>query len=404
VEPPGWSDVAAAAERLRGLVDRTPAARSRTLSAISGCDIVVKFENLQYTGSFKDRGAANRLALLSPHERAAGVVAVSAGNHAQGVAYHAARLGVPATILMPLTTPLAKVADTRRLGADVVQLGRTVAEALAGVDEHRAAGRTFIHPYDDPAVVAGQGTVGIELLSEHPDLDVIVVPVGGGGLASGVALAAAQLRPTCRVVGVQSELYPAMADLLAGRPTRAGGDRTSVADGIAVKTPGRIARRLLPALGVECVTVSEDRIEEAIGLLAEREKTVAEGAGAAPLAAVLADPASFRGQRVGLVVSGGNIDPRLCASVLMRSLVRQGRLTRLRVETDDLPGSLGRIASTVGREGGNLIEVIHERLVSAVPVRRVDVELLVETLDAAHLERIRGALEAEGDAVTRLSP
>jgi threonine dehydratase len=391
-----------AARRIGELVERTPSARSRTLSAITGAEVVVKFENLQFTGSFKDRGAANRLLALDPGQRRRGVVAASAGNHAQGVAYHAQRLGVPATIVMPVTAPLTKVANTIQLGATVLQHGATVSEAAVLVEELRAGGLTVVHPYDDPLVVAGQGTVALELLADHPDLEVVVVPVGGGGLCTGVALAVSALAPACRVVGVQAEQYPHLICELEGRPLPVAAPGNSLADGIAVKRPGAIALRQLPRLGVELTTVSEARIEEAVGLLAEVEKTVAEGAGAVPLAALLQWPDLFRGRRVGLVLSGGNIDPRLLSSVVLRSLVRQGRLTHMRVETDDLPGSLGRIATAVGEAGGNLVEVAHERLLRAVPARRVDVDLLVETLDAAHLGRVVARLRQDGHAVALL--
>ena len=393
-----FADVAAA-RRIEGAVERTPSARSRTLSDITGAEVVVKFENLQFTGSFKDRGAANRLLVLSQEERRRGVVAVSAGNHAQGVAYHAARLGIPATIVMPLTAPLTKVANTERLGAAVVQSGATLAEAALAVDELLGEGRTLVHPYDDPFVVAGQGTVGLELLADHPDLEVVVVPVGGGGLCTGIALAAAELAPRCRVVGVQTELYPQLVARLTGRPLPTGQARSTLADGIAVKAPGAIALHHLPRLGVELVTVSEAGIEQAVGLYLEVEKTVAEGAGAVALAALLEHPDRFRGRRTGLILSGGNIDLRLLSSVGLRSLVRQGRLTHLRVETDDLPGNLARVATLIGDEGGNLVEVTHERLLGAVPPRRVDIDLLVETRDRGHLVRIVDRLRGQGLAV-----
>ncbi len=388
----GFDDVLAA-RRIVDLVERTPSAPSRTLSAITGAQVVVKFENLQFTGSFKDRGAANRLLALDAEQRRRGVVAVSAGNHAQGVAYHAARLNIPATIVMPASAPLTKVANTAHLGAKVIQLGATLADTALAVDALLAEGLTLIHPYDDPLVVAGQGTVALELLADHPDLDVIVVPVGGGGLCTGVALVAAALAPHCRVVGVQSELYPHLVCQLTGRPRPEASPVSSLADGIAVKLPGAIALHHLPRLGVELMTVPESRIEEAVGLYLEVEKTVAEGAGAIALAALLERPDAFRDQRVGLLLTGGNIDPRLLASVGLRALVRQGRLTHLRVEADDLPGSLARIATIVGDQGGNVIEVVHERLLGAVPARRVDLDLLVETLDRAHLDRIVAALE-----------
>jgi threonine dehydratase len=306
---------------------------------------------------------------------------------------------------MPITAPLSKVANTMRLGATIVQHGATLAEAMERLPDLLAGGATLVHPYDDPLVVAGQGTAAVEFFADVadlglPELDVLVVPVGGGGLLTGCALAANHLAPRCEVLGVQTESYPFLAAALRGgefaaTPVPAG--LVSIADGIAVKQPGQIARAVLPGLGVGCVTVSEGRIEEAIGLLVEVEKTVAEGAGAAPLAAVLDDPERFAGRRVGLLLTGGNIDPRLLSSVLQRALVRQGRLTRLRVETDDLPGNLARIATVIGREGGNLIEVTHQRLLSGAPARRVDIDFLIETLDAAHLGRIRAALAANGD-------
>jgi threonine dehydratase len=306
---------------------------------------------------------------------------------------------------MPVTAPLAKVANTARLGATIIQHGATLAETMERLGDLEAGGLTLIHPYDDPLVIAGQGTVGLELLTDHPDLDDIVVPVGGGGLISGIRLVAAHLAPACRVVGVQAELYPHVAaalgvsvppsDLLGG---------TSVADGIAVKRPGALALEILARHPVEMMTVPEGRIEEAIGLLAEVEKTVAEGAGAAALAALLAAPERFAGRRVGIIVSGGNIDPRLLASVILRSLVRQGRLTRMRVETDDLPGNLARIATLIAAAGGNLVEVAHQRLLSAVPLRRVDIDLLVETMDGAHLTRILERLLSEGNDVQVIEP
>ncbi|MFN0090647.1 MAG: threonine ammonia-lyase [Acidimicrobiales bacterium] len=406
----GFADGVLAAGRLAGAVVRTPAAASRTLAEITGAaEVVVKFENLQFTGSFKDRGALNRLLALSPEQRRRGVLAVSAGNHAQGVAYHAGRLGIPATIVMPTTAPLTKLANTARLGAEIVQVGLTVSEAAdEGARLAAERGLLLVHPYDDPLVIAGQATVGLELLADHPDLEVLVVPVGGGGLLAGIALAAAELAPSCELVGVQSELYPAMAAALAGRaPVAAQGaglGGNSIADGIAVKRPGRLTTALLAAAGVEMLTVPEARLEEAVGLYLEVEKTVAEGAGAAPLAALLHRPERFAGRRVGLVLSGGNIDPRLLSSVILRSLLRQRRLSWLRVETDDLPGRLGAVATAVGAAGGNLVEVAHQRLLGELPIRRVDVDLLVETIDAAHLERILRALESTGLAVEVLDP
>jgi threonine dehydratase len=400
-----WEDVAAAARRLADTIPRTPTAPSRTLSKIVGAEVVVKFENLQFTGSFKDRGALNRLLALDDDQRRTGVVAASAGNHAQGVAHHAATLGIAATIVMPVTAPLTKVASTTRLGARVIQEGRTVTDAATRAEQLvRDEGLTLVHPYDDPLIVAGQGTVGAELFADAEPLDVVLVPVGGGGLASGIAIAGAELSPRTRVIGVQTELYPSMVDHLAGRAYRPRTDATSIADGIAVKRPGALTSRLLASHDVEMITVSEARIEEAVGLLVEVEKTVTEGAGAVGLAALLEHGDRFAGLRCGVVLSGGNIDPRLLASVILRSLVRQGRLTHLRVEADDLPGNLARVAGRIGELGGNLIEVSHDRLLNATPARRVDLDLLVETLDADHLARIRSGLEVDGHDVVVVDP
>jgi threonine dehydratase len=412
-ELPTIADVTAAAAAIEGLVDHTPAPVSRTLSALLGATVVLKLENLQFTGSFKDRGAANRLLQLDEDQRRRGVIAASAGNHALGVAHHAARLGCPAVIVVPVSAPLAKVANAMRLGARVIQHGATLSEAAELVGQLAAAeGLTVIHPYDDRFVIAGQGTVGLELFDQHPDLDDLVVPVGGGGLLGGISLVAAERAPACRLVGVQSERYPAIVERLlasgravgpgpSGPPTTGG---TSIADGIAVKRPGRLTIPLLEAAAIEAVTVPEARIEEAVGLLVEVEKTVAEGAGAAALAAVLDRPARFAGRKVGIVVSGGNIDLRLLSSVILRALVRQQRLTRLRVETDDLPGNLGRVATVVGDAGGNLVEVAHQRLLGEIPVRRVDLDLLVETLDGAHLQRVLVALGQAGYQVSVIEP
>jgi threonine dehydratase len=411
--PPGRPDgadvlpTAAAATAIAGLVDRTPTTVSRTLSALLGATIVLKLENLQFTGSFKDRGAAYRLEQLDAEQRHRGVIAASAGNHALGVAHHAARLGCPAVIVVPVSAPLAKVANAMRLGARVIQHGATLSESVELVGQLAdAEGLTVIHPYDDRFVIAGQGTVGLELFEDHPDLDDLVVPVGGGGLLGGISLVAADRAPRCRLVGVQTELYPAIVDRLrpAGRPATSPPSGTSIADGIAVKRPGRLTVPLLEAAAIEAVTVPEARIEEAVGLLVEVEKTVAEGAGAAALAAVLDRPERFAGRKIGVVVSGGNIDLRLLSSVILRALVRQQRLTRLRVECDDLPGNLGRVATIVGDAGGNLVEVAHQRLLGEIPVRRVDLDLLVETLDAAHLQRLLVALGSAGYQVSVIEP
>jgi len=399
VFPVCFEQVVEAADRLRGSVIRTPAEVSTTLSERTGAHIVVKFENMQHTGSFKDRGSLNRILGLTAEERSLGIIAMSAGNHAQGVAYHAGRLGIPATVVMPATAPFTKVSRTRALGAEVVQAGASLTEASAVVDTLIAqGGQTLIHPYDHPLIIAGQGTCGIELFEDHPDLDVVVVPVGGGGLISGIALAASGLVPKAEIIGVQTELYPAMVRRREGR-VDGGRGGNSIADGIAVKRPGRLTGSLIDALVTDLVTVSEARIEEALGLLIELEKTVVEGAGAASFAAILDNPQRFAGRRVGLILSGGNIDPRLLASVIQRSLFRQGRMTRMRVEADDLPGRLADVLATVGRLGGNIVDVSHQRLITSVPVRRVDLDITIETLDHGHLTSIVDALEADGHRV-----
>jgi len=393
--------VDAAAEALAGHIVATPCPQSPALSELTGATVFVKFENLQRTGSFKDRGALNRLLALDDDERAVGVVAVSAGNHAQGVAYHARSLGIPATIVMPETTPFTKVARTSQLGAEVVVAGDSVADAAAAArDLAASSGMTLVHPYDDPLVVAGQGTVGLEVLDAVADLDAIVVPVGGGGLVAGVAVATRANAPDVEVVGVQTELFPAVHDELHGavdRPTSS----ISIADGIAVSEPGRVPLEILRALGVDVLTVREPSIEEAMTYYVELEKTVAEGAGAAPLALVLEEAARFAGRRVALVVSGGNIDPRVLSSVVLRGLARQGRLVRLLVEADDLPGQLARIATVLGSAGANIVEVEHGRLATDVAARRARVSFVVETVDPDHANRVVAALEATGVAVER---
>jgi threonine dehydratase len=360
-----------------------------------------QFENLQRTGSFKDRGALNRLLALDDDERRAGVVAMSAGNHAQGVAYHARALGIPATIVMPENTPFTKVARTSQLGADVVLAGESVADAAGAAREMATSrGMTLVHPYDDPRVVAGQGTVGVEVLDAVADLDAIVVPVGGGGLISGIAVAACATASAVEVVGTQSELFPAVHDALHERASHRSSS-ISIADGIAVSEPGRVPLEILRALDVDVLTVPEPSIEEAMTYYVELEKTVAEGAGAAPLALVLEEAARFAGRRVALVVSGGNVDPRVLSSVVLRGLARQGRLVRLLVEADDLPGQLARIATVLGAAGANIVEVEHGRLATEVAARRARVSFVIETVDPDHADRVVAALQAAGVAVER---
>jgi len=403
---PSWTitadDVHAAATRLAGSVPNTPFLRSRTLSTITGAEIFVKFENHQFTASFKDRGALNRLLALDDAQRTAGVIAVSAGNHAQGVAYHAQRLGIPAVIVMPVNTPFVKVNNTRTLGARVELAGETIAESMPMAREiMEREGLTFIHPYDDPLIMAGQGTVALEMLSDQPKLNSLVVPVGGGGLIGGVTVAARAHRPDIEIVGVQTETYAAMVDALAGRPFVPGGQ--TVAEGIAVKAPGVNARRILADAGVDLLVVSESAIEQAINLYVQVEKTVAEGAGAASLAAVLTNRQRFRGKRVGVVLSGGNIDPRTLASVILRGLMQDGRLGTLSVEATDVPGQLAAVASIIAAHDGNVIELAHNRMIPTMSARCTDLSFTVETRGGAHLREIAQALRDAGYRVWHVS-
>jgi threonine dehydratase len=387
-------DVRAAAERIAGAVVHTPCLRSETLSRIAKADIWLKFENLQFTASFKERGALNTLLQLTPDERRRGVIAMSAGNHAQGVAYHAGRLGIPATIVMPAFTPNMKVTHTRGHGAKVVLHGNTLAEAAA--EAHRLAAEqklVFVHPYDDPRIIAGQGTIALEMLQDVPELDTLVAPVGGGGMIAGCAVAARGIKPDLKVIGVETAGYSAMRQQLAGEPVTAGGD--TIAEGIAVRDIGELPLRLCRALLEKVVSVDEVAIERAIALLLEVEKTVVEGAGAASLAALLAYPDLFTGRKVGLVLSGGNIDTRLLASVLLRGLVRDGRIVRLRLMIGDAPGQLARVATVIGKSGGNIVEVQHQRLFGVV-AKATELDVTVETRDRAHVRELMAALESEG--------
>ena len=380
---PTFADIEAAAARIAGRVLRTPAVHSDSLSRATGAEIVLKLDNLQATGAFKERGAANRLGLLTPAEAQRGVVAMSAGNHAQAVARHAHLLGVQATIVMPKFTPTTKVTRTASWGARVVLHGEMLAEAAAHA-HHLAEteGLVFIHPYDDPGIISGQGTLALELLQDFPDLDVLVVPVGGGGLISGSVVAARTMRPELEVVGVEVESYSAMAQRLAGRPVSVGG--STIAEGIAVRDVGELPYTILRDCGVEVLIVPEAAIEQAIALLAEGAKLVAEGAGAAALAAVLHYPDRFAGRRVGLPICGGNIDARILANTLLRNLLRDGRLVRLIMEMPDRPGMLGDISTRIGDEGGNIIEVAHHRLFTSPTVQAAQLEIMIEARDAAH--------------------
>lgn len=389
------ADVQTAAERIAGGVVQTPCSPSRTLSAITGAEVLVKFENMQFTASYKERGALNRLLLLDADERARGVIASSAGNHGQAIAYHASRLGVPATVVMPETTAFVKVERTTALGATVVQHGANVSDSAAHARElAERDGFVFVHPFDEPAVIAGQGTVALEMLAEHPDLEVIVVPVGGGGLLSGTALAAREVAPDVELVGVQSEGCPSMVAALSG----ASRPRTceTVADGIQVPEAGKLTLKIVGALADDVITVSEAHIEEAISLYLEIEKTVAEGAGAASLAALLEHADRFRGRRVGIVLSGGNIDPGVLATVITRSLARTGRLTHFSVDLSDSPGALARLATVIGEHGANIVEIEHRRDLPSLQLRRARLEVTIETRNRAHVDEIVAALEAQG--------
>ena len=391
--PVTLSDVEAAADTLRGFVRLTGFDRSRTLSDITGANIWLKFENLQFTATFKERGALNRLSALSADERGRGVIAVSAGNHAQGVAYHAARLGIPATIFVPVGTPTVKIENTRRHGADVVEAGATLEESAALAADHGRQQRlVFIHPYDDPLIIAGQGTIALEMLASVPDLDVLLVPIGGGGLISGMAVAAKMLKPEIEIIGVQAALYPSMYNLIKGQSLPMRGD--TLAEGIAVKAPGRITSEIVRALVDDIVLVSEPQVEHALSLLLTIEKTVTEGAGAAGLAAVLADPGRFRGRTVGLVLCGGNIDTRLLASVLTRQLAREGRLSQLRFELVDRPGQLAAVVAVLSQSGANIVEVSHHRIFTELPAKAVLLEVVIETRDQAHLAATIASLRA----------
>jgi threonine dehydratase len=384
-------DVRDAAARIEGAVLRSPFLRSDALSRATGAEIFLKYDHLQATGAFKERGAANKIALLSMAERAAGVIAMSAGNHAQAVARHAHLAGIAATIVMPVHTPTTKVTRTRSWGANVVLFGETLAEAAAHAHKLAAAGGlTFIHPYDDPQVIAGQGTAALEMLQDQPDLDVLVIATGGGGLIAGCATVARALCPGLEVVGVEVENYAAFAQALAGTKIHVGGP--TVAEGIAVRDIGQLPLAILRALDVEIVTVSEHEIERAIALLVEGAKQVAEGAGAAGLAAVLAYPERFTAKRVGITLCGANIDPRILSNTLMRNLLRDGRLLRVVLEMPDRPGMLAEVASRIGGGGGNIIEVAHHRLFSSPSVQDAQLEVMIEARDAAHGAAIEASL------------
>jgi threonine dehydratase len=395
--PVTLADILAAAANIAGEVLRTPSIAAPALSALTGAELVLKLETFHPTGSFKERGALNKLKSLTAEQRRAGVIAMSAGNHAQGVAYHARRLGIPATIVMPEGTPFTKIERTAAHGATVVLRGAGLSEAhreaAALAAEH---GLTFVHPYDDTAIIAGQGTIALELLADHPDLDAIVVPIGGGGVIAGIAVAAKALSPAIEIVGAEAALYPSMRQALSGgaQPAPAGGQ--TIAEGIAVKEPGKLTKAICAALVADILLVGESALERAVAMLLDSQKLVVEGAGAAGLAALLSSPERFRGRKVALVLCGGNIDARLLSSILMRGLVRAGKLVRLRVEISDSPGVLAQISRIIGDQGANIVEIYHQRLFQDVPVKLAEVEVVLETRNASHVGEIVAALEAGG--------
>ena len=394
------ADIRQAADTIAGAVLRTPALNAPALSSLISGEVVLKLEMLHPTGSFKERGALTKLISLDAAQRSAGIIAMSAGNHAQGVAYHARRLGIPATIVMPEETPFTKVERTEGYGARVLLRGAGLAEARGAADEiAKAEGLTLVHPYDDPRIIAGQGTVALELLADHPDLETIVVPIGGGGLIAGIAIAAKAIKPDIAIIGVECAAYPSMLHALGRCAKPAGG--TTLADGIAVKEPGKLTRAAVAALVDDILLVDEPTLERAVGLLLDATKLVVEGAGAASLAALLAHGERFRGRRVGLVLSGGNIDARLLASILQRELVRAGRLVRLRVEITDIPGALAKVTGIIGQQGGNIVEIYHQRLFQDVPVKHAEIDAVVETRNPRHVGELVAALNGAG-FLTRL--
>jgi len=396
-----FAAIEAARRVIRGAVLRTPMLPAPKLSALTGAEVFVKYENLQVTNSFKDRGALVRLAALSSAERKRGVIAMSAGNHAQAVAYHAQRLGVPATIVMPETTPFVKVAATRSYGAEVVLHGETIAEAQTRCEGLLAERKLIlVHPFDDPAIIAGQGTIACEILEDVADLDALVIPVGGGGLIAGNAIAARAIKPDIQIFGAECALYPSMWNALHGENRGCGGP--TLAEGIAVKHAGKLTLPIVRELVAELILVEEAHIERAVNAFLTLQKAMAEGAGAAGLAALLAKPERFRGKRVGIVLSGGNIDPRILASVMVRELEREHHIVSFRLTIPDRPGVLGHIATRLGELGANILEVGHHRLFLDVPAKGAKLDVTIETRDAAHAEEIVAALAGEGLKLERI--
>jgi threonine dehydratase len=401
-EPPTIDDIRAAAERIKGAVIRTPMLVSRTLSELIGAEVWLKFENLQFTAAYKERGALNKLLHLTPEERARGVIAASAGNHAQAVAYHAKRLGIPATIVMPANTPTVKVTQTAGHGAAVVLHGDLFDDAYAKARELALEkGYVFVHPFDDPRIIAGAGTVGLEMLEDAPDLDTIVVPIGGGGLMSGVSIASRAIKPDIELIGVEAELYPSMKCAIEGCQMNLGGD--TLAEGIAVKQPGELTSSILKHYGIDVALVAERDLERAVAMLVGIEKTVVEGAGAAGLAAMIGDPERFRGKKIATILCGGNIDTHLLANVLVRDLVRQGRIARLRVAASDQPGALAAITAKVYEAGANIIEVKHSRIFTRLPAKDTVIEVECEARDPESIDDVVKRLEAARFRVERVS-
>lgn len=396
-----FSDIQAAATRLQGAVLQTPCVESRTLSQITGAQVYLKFENLQFTASFKERGALNKLLMLTAAERARGVVAMSAGNHAQGVAYHAQRLGLRAVIVMPRFTPGVKVERTRGFGAEVVLHGDTLAEARAHAYQlAQEQLLTFVHPYDDEAIAAGQGTVALEMMAAQPDLDMLVIAIGGGGLIAGMATAAKAIKPELQVIGVQTQRFPSM--LNAVRHTDLPMGTSTIAEGIAVTQPGVITQEVVRRCVDDLLLVDEGDIEQSVLMLLEIEKTLVEGAGAAGLAALLRHPERFKGQKVGLVLSGGNIDPLLLAAIIERGMARSGRLARIRVSARDVPGVLAQITATVAGAGANIEEVHHQRAFTMLAAQNVEIEFVLQTRNQPHVEQVLQALRDAGMEAVRI--
>ena len=402
LQPPTIDDIRAAVPRIDGAVVRTPMLVSRTLSEIIGAEVWLKFENLQFTAAYKERGALNKLLQLTPEERARGVIAASAGNHAQAVAYHAKRLGIPAVIVMPETTPTVKVTQTAGHGAKVVLYGKIVDDSFARARELALEnGYVFIHAFDDPQIIAGAGTVGLEMLEDAPDLDTIVVPIGGGGLMSGVSIAARAVKPDIELIGVEAELYPSMKCAIQHCQMPLGGD--TLAEGIAVKQPGELTQRILAEYANDVVLVSERNLERAVAMLVGIEKTVVEGAGAAGLAAMLSEPERYKGKKVATLLCGGNIDTHLLANVLVRDLVRQGRIARLHVAAHDQPGALAAITAKVYEAGVNVIEINHSRIFTRLPAKDTMIEVECEARDPQSIDDVVARLEAAGFRVERAS-